>query len=151
MGDSFDCILDRMCKIIHRIDAPLVTRIMVCHMCHTIQDRITHIDIRGCHIDMGTQYLCAILVHAVFHIFKQLQIFFNASVTVWIFLTRLCQCSSVGADLICAQIGYICFALFDQFYRAFIHLIKIIGCKEETIFPVSPKPFDISLDGLYEF
>ena len=51
-------------------------------MGYTIDDRVTHVDIRGSHIDLGTEYLLSILIFAVFHIFKQLQIFLHGTVTV---------------------------------------------------------------------
>lgn len=40
---------------------------------------------------------------------------------------------------------------FDQLYCTFIHLVKIIRCKEKSSLPVSAKPFNIRLDRLYKF
>ena len=41
--------------------------------------------------------------------------------------------------------------LFDQLHRAFVHLIKIIGCKIQMIFPVCPKPLmTSSFDRIYK-
>ena len=57
-------------KIVHRIDAPFVSCIVVSHMRHAVQDRISHIDIRGCHVYPGTEYLFSIFVNAILHIFK---------------------------------------------------------------------------------
>ena len=61
MGNALDGILDRMRKIVHRIDAPFIAGIVMCHMSHTVDDRVSHVDIRGCHIDLGTQHLLAVL------------------------------------------------------------------------------------------
>ena len=43
--NTLNSILYRMCKIIHRIDAPLVTRIVMSHPCHSVDYRVSHIDI----------------------------------------------------------------------------------------------------------
>ena len=71
MADSFNGILNRMCKIIHRVDAPGVTCSVMRHMCHTVDDRVTHIDIRRCHINFRTQNLFSILKFSVLHILKE--------------------------------------------------------------------------------
>ena len=72
MSDMLDRILDRMSKVIHRIDAPGVTGIVVSHMGYTVNDRVTHVDIWGCHVDLGTQHFLAVLVFTLFHLFKEL-------------------------------------------------------------------------------
>ena len=55
MRNSFDRILDRMCEIVHRIDAPGISGSVVCHMSHTVDNRITHVHIRRCHVNTGTK------------------------------------------------------------------------------------------------
>ena len=62
MGHAFNSILDGMREIVHRVNAPFVTGILVRHMCHTIDDGISHVDVGRCHIDAGTQYLGAVLI-----------------------------------------------------------------------------------------
>ena len=101
MGHAFNGILDGMCKIVHRIDTPLVSGILVRHMCHTVDNGISHVDIGRCHIDAGTQYLGAVLVSACLHILEQCQILFYASYAAGILLTGLGQASSVLTDLLC--------------------------------------------------
>ena len=150
MSDSFDCILDRMCKVIHRVDAPLITGIMMCHTGYTVEDRISHIDIRWCHIYLRTENLLSVCILACTHIFKKLQVLFHTSVTVRAVFSRLCQSSSVLTDLIRCQVTDISFSFLDQFDCILIHLIKIIRCKVKVISPVSTQPFDVGFDGFYE-
>ena len=45
MGNALDGILDGMCKIVHRIDTPFISGIVMCHMRHTVNDRISHVHI----------------------------------------------------------------------------------------------------------
>ena len=151
MGHPFDGIFYRMCKIIHRINAPFISCVVVGHMSHTVNNRIAHIDIRGRHINFSTEYFTSILKFTVLHPFKQVQIFFHTAVTVRAVLSRLCQSTSVLTNFFCCQITNKCFAFFNQLNCCFIHLIKIIGCKKQTVLPVSTQPFHIGFNGFYKF
>ena len=151
MCDTLNRIFNRMCEIVHRINAPLITCSVMCHMSPTVNDRISHVHVRRCHVDSCTQYLLAICEFTILHIFKKCKVLFYASVAGWIFLTWLSQCTTVFTDLICCQVRYICLTLLDQLHCAFIHLVKIIGCKEQSVFPVCAKPCDICFDGFDEF
>ena len=70
MSDSFDGIFDRMGKIIHGIYAPGISRVMMAHMGHTVNDRITHIHIRRGHVNSGAQNLFPVGIYAILHFFK---------------------------------------------------------------------------------
>ena len=123
---SLNGILDRMSKVIHGINAPLVSRIMVGHMGHTVNNRISHIDIRRSHIDLGSEHMAAVREFPVFHFFKQFQILFYTSVPVGTFLSRLSKSSSVFPDLFRTEIADKSLAFLDQLYGCLIHLIKVI-------------------------
>ena len=150
MCDSLNRILDGMGEIIHWIDAPCITCSVVSHMSNTIDNRVAHIHVRRCHIDLGTKHFLSVCIFAFFHLFKKLQVLFYASVSVWTFFTRLCKSSTIFTDLICCQVTYIGFAFLDQLYSSFIHLSEIVRCKKQSVFPVCTKPFDICLDGFYK-
>lgn len=72
MGNSLNRILNRMGKIIHGINTPGIPCIMMGHMCHTVNNRVTHIDIRGSHINPGTKHLFSVCVLSVLHFLKEL-------------------------------------------------------------------------------
>ena len=72
-------------------------------MRNTINNRITHINIRGLHINFSTQCHPAIWYTPVLHLLKHMQIIFYRSVSVRIILTCFCQCSPVFSHLICSQ------------------------------------------------
>ena len=120
-------------------------------MSHPVDHRIPHIDVGRGHIDLGPQHLLAVLVHAVLHILKQHKVLLHTAVTVGALLPRFRQCPTVFTDLLCGQVTDKCLALLDQLYRRLVHLVKIIGSKEQTILPVCSQPLDILLDGLHEF
>ena len=151
MCDSLDCIFDRMSEVIHRIDAPFIACSVVCHMSNTINNRVSHIHVRRCHINLSAEYFLSVCIFTLFHLLEKLKILFNSSVSVWALFTWLCKCSAVFTDLICCQVAYVCFSFLDQLYSSFIHLVKIIRCKEKSVFPVSTQPFDISFNRFYKF
>ena len=70
MGDSLDRIFDRMCEIIHRIDTPFISGVVVCHAGHTVDHRIAHIDVRRVHIDLRTEYFFSVLIFALAHLLE---------------------------------------------------------------------------------
>ncbi len=78
-----------MGKVIHRVDAPLVTGLVVGLETDTVQCRITHAHKRRRHIDFGTQYTLTLFEFAVFHLLKQRQILFHRGITVGAVFTRL--------------------------------------------------------------
>ena len=151
MCDTFNCIFDWVCKVIHRINAPCITGSVVSHMSYTIDDRVTHIHIRRCHVNFCTENLFSIGIFALFHFFKKLKVFFYGTVAVRAFFTRLCQSTTILADLVGGQVTDISFAFFDQFDCCFIHLTEIIGSEEKSVLPVSTEPFDICFDRFYKF
>ena len=150
MGHSLNSIFDRMGKIIHRIDAPFVPGVMVSHMSHPVNNRVSHIDIRRSHIDLCSEHMAAIRKLPVFHSFKQVQIFLYASVTVRAFLSRLCESSPVFPNLFRAEITDKSFPFLNQLDRGLIHLVKIVGSKIQPVLPVCSQPFYICLDGIYK-
>ena len=148
---TLDCIFNRMREVVHRINAPCIAGPVVSHMSHTIDDRITHVHIRRCHVDLCTENFFSIGIFAFFHFLKKLKVFFYGTVTVRAFFTRLCQSTTILADLVSSQVTDISLAFFDQLDRCFIHLTEIIGSEEKSVLPVSTEPFDICFDRFYKF
>ena len=151
MSYPFNGIFNRMREIIHRINTPCITGIVMGHMSDTVNNRISHINIGRCHIYFCTEYLLTIFIFSGFHFLKQLQIFLCASVSVRTLLTGFCQRSSVFPDFLRCQIADICFPFLYQLYCSLIHLLKITRRKKQTVSPVCPQPFHICFNGLHKF
>ncbi len=151
MSDLLHRILNRMCEIIHRVNAPSVSRIVVRHMRHTVDHRITHVDVRRCHIDLGAQYLLSVLVFPVLHLFKEPKILLHRTVAVRTVLPWFLKRAPVFTDLVGSQVTDERLPLLDQFDRTLIHHFKIIRCKIQVFLPVGAKPLHILLDRLYKF
>ena len=71
MGDPLDGVLDGVGEVIHGIDAPLVSGVVVGHVGYPVDDRVAHIDIRGSHIDLRPQHLLAVGVFSGAHLLEE--------------------------------------------------------------------------------
>ena len=151
MGNAFDGVLDRMGEIVHGIDAPLVARIVMGHMSHAVDDRITHIDIAAGHIDPGPQGALTVRELTVLHAFEQVQVLLDGTVPVGIVPARLGQGAAVFTHLLRRQLRDIGLTLFDQFDGDLIHFLEIVGGEKDPVFIIRAQPCHILTDGLYEF
>ncbi len=150
MGNPLDRVLYGMRIVVHRVNAPLIPRILVGQMCHAVQNRIAHIDVRGGHVDFRAQGFLPVRVLSFLHLLKQPQVLLHAALPVRVVLSRLRQRPAVLAHLIRRQVGHIRLAFFYQLNRAFIHLVEIIGRKEKPFLIIRSQPLHIGLDRLHE-
>jgi len=78
VSDAFQSIRDRVSEIVHGIDAPRIPGLMMNDtMSDPVQRRITHIHIRGGHVDFGSQGSTAICEFPCPHTLKQVHVFFR--------------------------------------------------------------------------
>ena len=98
-------ILNGVGKIVHWINAPLIPCVVMAHTGYTINNRVSHIDIWGSHIDLSAKHLLTVLILSFLHLLKQAQIFLYTAVPVRTFLARSCKIASVFPDLLCCQIA----------------------------------------------
>ncbi len=151
VSDSLDGILNGMCKIIHRINAPLIACILVRKVCHTIDNRITHVDVGRGHIYFGPKRLLSVRKDAVLHLLKKAKVLFHRPLTARIVLAGLRQCAAVLAHLLGCEVGHVRLSLADQLHGDLIHLVKIVAGKEQTILVIRSQPCHILLDRLHKF
>ena len=72
MGDPFDCVLNRVCEIVQRINAPCIPLAVMMGADNPVNSRVTHIHIGGCHVDFCPQRFGTIREFPGPHVFKQL-------------------------------------------------------------------------------
>ena len=110
-----------------------------------------HVDVRGSHIDLGTEYLLSVRVFAVLHFLKQLQVFLHGAVSVRTVPYRvLSKFRGIPGSLPASGRRHNAFPFLMSLTAYLIHLFKIVGCKEQSVLPVSAQPLDIVLDGLHK-
>ena len=134
--------------IVHRVDAPLVARILVRHVANAVDRGIAHVHIRRGHVDLGAQDVLAFGKLALEHATKQLQIFFHAAVAMRAVLPRLGQRTPVFADFIGAEAVDVRDTHFDQFDGRLVETIEIVGRMCQPVAPVEAQPAHVILDCL---
>ena len=142
MRDALLCIGERMRKIVHRIDTPLVARAVMGDVRNAVDDRIAHIEIRRAHIDFCPQDARAVLEFTGSHAAKQVKIFLHRAIAVGALFARLSERAAVCANFICRQVVHIGLAQFDQAHGTFIDKIEIVGGIVEVI-PLKAEPLDV--------
>ena len=150
VSDTLQSILNGMGKIIHGVDAPLVTLTVMVHMADTVDHRVTHIEVAGGKVDLCTQGILVILKLTGTHTAEQVQAFLHGTVPVR-GLGRGGQIAPVFLELLRGQLANIGKSLLDQLLSQRIGLFKVIRSVEEPVTPIKAQPADILLDGIYVF
>ncbi len=78
--NAFQRIADAVGEVVHRVDAPLVTGLVVFSELNAVQHRIAHHDERRRHIDFGTQTRFTFFEATGTHFFKQRRVLFHATI-----------------------------------------------------------------------
>ena len=151
MCDILDRVLNGVRVVVHGINAPLVARIVMGHMSHSVEDRISHVHIGTCHVDLRAQSLFSVSEFAVLHFCEEFKVFLDTSVPVRVIDPGLIQSSAVFPHLLRSQVRYIGLPFFDKIYCDLIHLIEVVGGKKEPVFVISSEPRHVLLDGLHKF
>ena len=112
--------------IVSRVDAPLVTGLVMNDMPNAIQHRVTHIDIGRCHVNPGAQRITAIGELPGLHPREQVEIFLDRTIPVRAVGARLGQATAILPCLLGAQTADIGLAAIDKLHRKIIEGIEII-------------------------
>ena len=146
--DTLDGIGDRVGEIIHRVDAPLVSCPWMLCVFYSIEGRVSHIDVGGCHIDLCSESVLSLREFTVLHSQKEIHVLFDGSIPIRGILSRLCKCSSVFLHLFRRKRVYICLTFTDEIKSDFIKLIVVIRSIILMFAPVETQPVDIVLYGI---
>ncbi|MNN06879.1 hypothetical protein D3C81_1196870 [compost metagenome] len=150
VGNPLNGIFKRVRKGIHRIDTPGIPGIVMGRMRDPVNDRIAKVNVRGSHIDLGTQNLFPVLELTCTHTGEQIQVLFYRTVTVRAVFTRLCERAALLTNLVRTKVVHISFPLLNQQHSTVVHLFKIIGSEAE-LFPFKSEPFHIFLNRINVF
>ena len=143
-------IFYRMGKIVHRVYAPFVSRIVMRSVSDPVYYRVSHVYVRRGHIYLSSQHFLAVGIFARLHFFKEAEIFLYASVSVRAFFSRFFKSASVFSYFIAAKITDEGFPLLYQRYGSFVHLIEIIRSPQSLI-PLKSQPLYIFFYGIHIF
>ena len=142
MCHAFLRVGNRVREIIHRVHTPLVARAVVVSEHNAVNNRVAHIHIRACHINLGAQYHASLGVLALRHLGKQAQVFLHTALSVRAVFSGHIEGAAVFALLLGCQLAHICLALLNEFYRTFVQKIKVIGSKKDIVI-IKAQPLDV--------
>ena len=126
VGDLFDGVRDAMGVIVHGVDTPLVSGLVVAGVADAVDDGIAHIQIGRCHVDLGAQHVAAVGKLAGAHAPEDVEILFHTTVAVGAFLARLFQGAAVLPNLFRAEAVHVGLAGLDQLNCVVVELVEII-------------------------
>ena len=150
MCDAFDRILNWVSEVVHRVNAPLVSGILMRQMRHAVDDRIPHVDVGRCHINLCAKRLLAVCKLSFLHLRKELQVLLNGAFPHRIILARLRERSAILAHFIRRKVRHIGLSLANQLQCDLIHFVEVVAGEEETILIIRAQPLYIFLDRLHE-
>ena len=149
--DAFDPVADRVGKVVHRVDAPLVASAMVRAMLDAVDDRVAHVHVRACEVDLGTEALFAIGVLAVAHFVEELHVLFDAAIAVGARAAGLAGIvAAVFLHFVASQIFDISLAHFNHLFGKGVNLVVVVAC-EKFFFPFKAEPLHVFADGIDVF
>src|SRR6185312_6774312 len=115
---------------------------MMVDVTDTVEDGVAQVDVRRRHIDLRAEDVLAVREFSGFHSAKQVKVFIDRALAVGAVLAGLGERAAKRADFIRGKTVYICFALLDKIFGAFIKFIEVIGRVVDVRAPVEPEPPD---------
>ena len=80
--NALERVLNRVSKVVHRIDAPLVALAVMVHVADAVDDGVSHVEVAGGKVNLCAQRLGALREFAVFHALEKIEVFFDRTVAV---------------------------------------------------------------------
>ena len=149
MGDTLQCVLNGVGKVIHGENAPLCTLTVMLNVADAVDDRVAHIEVAAFKVYLGTESVFALLELAISHTAEKVETFFNGPVPPGAD-GRAGSVAAVFAELLRSKLAYIGQTLFYKLLGVLIGLLKIVGTIEESVAPVKAQPVNIFLNCLDE-
>ena len=147
VADALQRIANRVREVIHRVDAPLLTRAPVLLVEDAVHGGVAHNDVRRRHVNLGAQGVLSLSKFARAHPAEQVKALFGGTVAPRRILAGLGQRAAVFAHLLLVQLVHIRQAAPNPVLRDFVALIVIIRSVIQTARPVKTQPVNVVLDG----
>lgn len=80
--DALERVLNGVSKVVHWVDAPLVSLAVMVHVTDAVDDRIAHVEVAGGKVDLGAQGTAPLGELAVFHALKEVEVLLHAALAV---------------------------------------------------------------------
>ena len=116
-----------------------------------VHDGVAQVDVGRGHVDFGAQHAAAIGECAVFHLLKEVEVFFDGAVAVRAVFARLGERAAIFPDFVRSLVIYVRQALFDERDGPFVELAEIVGSVVRLRPPVEAEPANVLLHGVHVF
>ena len=120
-------VLDRMRVGVHRVDAPLVARVVVFCAADPVNGRVTHVDVRTGHVDLGAQHHRAVQVLGVAHFPEARQILRRRAIPKRAVDAGFSEVAAIGAHVFSALFVHISVPGLDQVLGRAVHEIEVVA------------------------
>ena len=148
-ADRIGYLLDRVAAavgpVVHRVDTPFVAGAVMCGAQDAVHDRIAHVDVPRCHVDLCPQRPRSVLECARVHAREEVEVLLGAPVAIRALFARLGQGAAVFPDLFSGQVADEGLAGLDELNGKLVELFEVIRCVVLAVVPGEAEPLDIFL------
>ena len=117
MRDALDIIAQAVRKVIHGIDAPFVSRVMMFGVPNAIKQRIAQPDVGRSHIDLCPERARAVREFAILHATEQVEVLRNRTIAPRAVPAGTVRSAAVFVRVFGREIADVSEAVFDQPHR----------------------------------
>ncbi len=132
-------------EVVHRVDAPLVTRAVVRGVLDPVKNRVAEHHVRGGHVDLRAENLLSVGILAGLHVPEQLEILLHGTVPVRTLGSRLVHRAASLADLLLCLVIHVGLTALDHLLGPCVKLVEIVGSVKFLV-PMEAEPLDVFLD-----
>ena len=125
VGDILDRVLDRVRKVVHRVNAPAVARAVVVHAVDSVDNGVAHVEVARGKVDFRAESHASVGKFARSHSLEQVKAFLNRSVAEGAFRGGG-GVAAVLAHLFGGKFADIGKTLFNQLDGEVIHLLEVL-------------------------
>ena len=147
--DALKRVLDRVCEVVHREDAPFRALTVVLDIADAVEHGVTHVEVAGGKVNLCAQGVLALRELAGAHAREQIEIFLDRAVAPGADGGGV-HIAAVFAELLRRQLAHIGKPFLDELHGVFVILLEVVRAEEKPVAPVKAEPVDVLLNGLNE-
>ena len=125
--DAFDVIAQAMGEVVHRVDAPLGTGVVMLGVTNAVEDRVAHPDVRRRHVNLRAESARAIRKFTVLHTDEEVKVLLEGAGAEGAFLARAVRRTAVGVGVLRREIIDVGDAFLDELQGVFVGLVEVIA------------------------
>ena len=145
VGDALDRVALPVGVVVHRVDAPLVSRAVVFGVDDAVHDRVAEEHVRMGHVDLRAQDLRAVGELSGLHALEEVEVLLDRTVAPRRGGSGHRYRAAVFADLLLGLVVDVCEPLPDELEGPLVELVEVVR-GVALLRPVESEPVDVALD-----